>query len=139
MTKFHYILKTQIFLFFITVILSCQSKETKHITIKTTTVKGQSGREQRKDSISIVSSEYFNVNLESVNNGEFYVARESVRESIVGSEIDFELINVVDDKGKELRFKDSTQFLNFMGERGYEMKEQKEKKFSFSYTFKRKD
>lgn len=118
---------------------SCKTNNTPPIYIKTTKIKGTEGKEHRMDSISTLTSEYFKIKLESMQSGKFYIAEESIKQVIINKDIDFEFLNIVDEKGKKLEFKNSTEFLNFMAERGYEMKEQIEKKFSFNYTFKRKD
>ena len=116
---------------------SCNNKE-KPIHILTTNVVGMDENQIRKDIATTVESEYFEVKLSSVSNGQFYVAGKQLLKPQVGKEYKTEFFKVVDGKGKELEFKTPTDFLNFMDKGGYELKGQTDQKFGIDYTFKKK-
>ncbi len=92
----------------------------------------------RKDTTTTVESEYFEVKLSSVSNGEFYIAGKQLLKPQIGREYKTEFFKVVDEQGKELEFKTPTDFLNFMSNAGYELKEQEKQTFGIDYTFKKK-
>ena len=77
------------------------------------------GEQIRKDTITTVESEYFEVKLSSVSNGAFYVAGKQLLKPQIGKEYNTEFFKVVDKRGKELEFKTSTDFLNFIDKGGY--------------------
>ncbi|KQN34425.1 hypothetical protein ASE92_12565 [Pedobacter sp. Leaf41] len=116
---------------------SCNNKE-KPIHILTTNVVGMDEKQIRKDTTITVESEYFEVKLSSVSNGEFYVAGKQLLKPKIGEEFKTEFFKIVDEQGKELEFKTPTDFLNFMSKAGYDLKEQEKQKFGIDYTFKKK-
>jgi len=116
---------------------SCNHKE-KPLNILTTKVVGMDEKQIRKDTTTTVESEYFEVKLSSVSNGEFYVAGKQLLKPQIGKEYKTEFFKVIDEQGKELEFKTPTDFLNFMSKAGYELKEQEKQKFGIDYTFKKK-
>lgn len=88
--------------------------------------------------VGIVSSEYFEVSLGSVTYGDnptFYIADHDLPAS---KEEVFKRLLLVNEADSVIHFENSTAFLNYMSARGYEMQEQRKKKYSTDYTFKRK-
>ena len=116
---------------------SCNHKE-KSLHILTTNVVGMDEKQIRKDTTTTVESEYFEVKLSSISNGEFYIAGKQRLKPQIGKEYKTEFFKVVDEQGKELQFKTPTDFLNFMDKGGYELKDQLVQKFGIDYTFKKK-
>ena len=116
---------------------SCKNSN-QVIHIQTSEVVGTDDSQIRKDSITTIESEYFEVKISSVSNGEFYVAGKQLLKPQIGKEYKTEFFKVVDEQGKELEFKTPTDFLNFMSNAGYELKEQEKQKFGIDYTFKKK-
>jgi len=116
---------------------SCINKE-KPLHILTTSVIGMDEKRTRKDTTTTVESEYFEVKISSVSNGEFYIAGKQLLKPQIGEEYKTEFFKVVDEQGKELEFKTPTDFLNFMSKAGYELKDQEKQKFGIDYTFKKK-
>ncbi|GAA4209188.1 hypothetical protein GCM10022289_34290 [Pedobacter jeongneungensis] len=115
---------------------SCNDKKNR-IYIITTSVTGTDQNQIRKDTTSTVESEYFEVKLSSVNNGELYIAGKQLLKPQIGITYKSEFFKLVDDKGNELQFKTPTDFLNFMYAAGYEMKDQDNQKYGIDYTFKK--
>lgn len=107
------------------------------IYIQTSKVDGMDDNQKRKDTITIIESEYFEVKLSSVNDGS-YIAGKQILKPQIGKEFKTEFFKVVDEKGKEMEFKTPTDFLNFMDKGGYEVKDQTAQKFGIDYTFKKK-
>lgn len=84
-----------------------------------------------ESSISKFQDEYFEIELCSVA-GKDYIAEKFLSRNPV------HLIRIVDENGEVQRFTDSTQFLNYMLERGYEMADQTKRPYCTAYTFMRR-
>lgn len=120
---------------FVTLNSSCSKKETlPGLFINTRTVIG----EEKKDSITVINSDYFDVSLYSYDNGTFQAKKEILKPESVK---DFKMIFFVitEEDGNEIRFNTTTDFLNYMSARGYEMADQTKHEFRIDYTFKKKN
>ncbi len=132
------------FLFVITVlIVSCSKKnELPGLYIRTSDVKGSavSNNQVKKDTLTVVDSEYFEVGLYAYEEGEYYEAQQILVKPDYGAGEDFKTkyYFVTDSLGKEIEYKNSTEFLNFMSARGYDMTDQAKHEWHTDYTFKRK-
>lgn len=129
-------MKTNILLLAIALFISCN--QTEKLYIRTYTTITEDGKQVTTDTVSAVNGDYFDIDLNSVNNGEHYIGSKNI-ESPTSME-NFRLIRVAvtDDKGDVLKFKSTTDFMNFMSVRGFEMKDQKDKRYGTAYTFKKK-
>jgi hypothetical protein len=92
-----------------------------------------------KDSMTIVNSPYFEISITSVNNGEKYMATKQIEKPQVGKIFKSVTLNLVDSSGTVIYFKESTEFLNYMEARGYNMVDQEKQRFGSDYTFKKRD
>ncbi len=84
--------------------------------------------------VSEVKDDYFEISLHSMQSGTNYKASKEYKDS----EGDWVFIDIVDMEGERIRFTNSTEFLNFISERGYEMVDQSKEKYITHYTFKKK-
>lgn len=122
-------------------IISCNPLEkAPNLYIRTTT-SIENGK-SKVDSVSIVNSDYFEVGLLSFSEvSKGFMASKYV---VVPTSLeDFKMVYFVisNEDGSDLYFKSSTEFLNYMAERKYEMVDQtKSKKIDndIDYTFKKK-
>ena len=79
-----------------------------------------------KDSVmSVFNKDYLNVKLSLYLKGSFK------------AEVD-DLTIISDEKGEDVWFEGSTQFLNFMSDKGYDMVDQTKNKYSIDYTFRKR-
>lgn len=131
-------IKALLLLMLISVILTSCEKHKSDLYILTSTINGLDEKQVRKDSLTMVDSDYFEVSLESMANGTLFKARKELSKPSIGKEFHMGYFEVVDGNGKSLRFKTSSEFLNFMSLKGYDMADQTKSKYQTDYTFKRK-
>jgi len=124
-------------LFFSLIITSC-GKQKSELYIITTTVHGMDKQEVRKDTLTMIDSDYFEVSLQPMMNGAIYKAGKDLVKPSIGREFQMVFFEVVDKEGKKLRFKDTTEFLNFMASKGYTMVDQTKGKYNTDYTFRKR-
>lgn len=117
------------------VIISCASKS--NIYIKVSTTNEINKKMITSDSEYLLKSDYFEIELKSYKNGDFFKAETDLIKPKAFEDFKLSTLYIVDKNGEPLEFKSSTDFLNFMSKNGYEMKDQKENKYSTKYTFKR--
>lgn len=122
-----------------------QAKAIPVLYIQTITAVGTGDKQKMTKAITIINSDYFEVSLNSFGNVNPNQAGDSgfrAGKEIESPKIDVEFrsvfFDVTDKDGTILEFKTSTQFLNFMSERGYEMVDQIKSKYHTDYTFKKK-
>ena len=107
------------------------------IYVQYTIAEGSGENITKKDSMATISSEYIEVSLNSMTGGYFSAKYEVVKPaSLVGFKYIF--FKISDEQGNELRFQESTEFLNFMAEHGYGVVSQAKFELSTDYTFNRK-
>ena len=122
-------------IFYHAVICCNFSDTTPKIYIKTTTLIGQN----KSDSLSIVNTDYFDVGLcQFVDRSKGYYAGKDIENPTSTENFRSIFFKVSNEDGSELYFKTSTEFLNFMSERKYEMVSQTTSKYCTDYTFKKK-
>lgn len=86
----------------------------------------------------IVTDEYVEFTLGAVsyaNRATYYLADHDLPAT---KEEGYKQVVIVNEADSVVRFKSPPDFLNWMSVRGYEMQEQRKKKHSTDYTFKRK-
>lgn len=93
---------------------------------------------KKRDSISIVTSDYFEITLEVMGDLKTYRGRKEIEQTVVGQKFHSVDISITDEKGEELAFNGTTAFLNFMSAHGYSMVDQTKTKYHTDYTFKKK-
>jgi hypothetical protein len=101
--------------------------------MKTTTLL----QESKLDTISKVTSDYLEVDLTEMNNKK-YKGKKLLQNNYSKDNYKAIFFEIVDEKGNLLWFNNSSEFLNYISERGYEMVDKKETQYHISYTFKRK-
>ena len=89
------------------------------------------------DSITKLTTNYFEVELQSYHDGH-YEGMKSLIEAQLDKEWNSKRFTMTDSIGNDLSFASSTDFLNFMSSRGYEVSNQTKLPDGFDYTFKRK-
>jgi len=109
------------------------------LTIKTTTVVG----EAKTEVVSIIKDAYFEAQLDACSNekiGLYYNVRNVIEEGKITNKVFTTKFSEVVDKStkQSIKFKTSTEFLNFMASNGYDMVDQIKSKYHTNYTFKKK-
>jgi hypothetical protein len=94
------------------------------------------GKETSYDSTR-VNSDYFEVGLGEVE-GKGYRAEKTLQNSRPGEKFRYVFFLITDKNGHIPYFNSSTDFLNYMSKRGYEMADQIKNKYGADYTFKKK-
>lgn len=82
------------------------------------------GEPIRTDSLATLSSDYYEVNLSERVSGGYYAHAF--------------MTEIADKEGNVIIFQNSTEFLNFMSEHGYQFVEQSQSKYRTYYLFKRR-
>lgn len=115
------------------ILLSCDN-DNNNIYITTYTV----DIDNKLDTISKVDSDYFEIRISQTNDSlgnMCYVATRDLEKS--NNPFLYKWITITNKKGELIYFKSSTDFLNFMSQRKYDLADQHPNKYGNSYTFKR--
>jgi hypothetical protein len=138
-------MKTTLFTlsFYILLINSCNNTpknilKYETLYIKTTTGADVDGKQVRTDTISKVTSDYFEVSLSSYSDGAYYKGQRDLVSPVPGEDFKAVFFIISEKDGTEIQFKESTVFLNFMSAHGYEMVDQVKNRYGADYTFKKK-
>lgn len=121
-----------IFLTLLSISAICQNKE--QIRIKTFTTDG----DKISEMVSSVTSDYFEISLMSINKGAAFIGENDIERPKMGVPFHKISFDIVDKSGEIIKFKESTEFLNYMSSHGYSMVDQKKERFHTDYTFKKK-
>jgi len=95
-----------------------------------------SGTIARRDSIYAMKDDYFEISLDLLAKSDKYMANKKIGEFNVKGPIHLVQLYVVDSTGQNIHFSGTTEFLNFMSERDYELVSQMNKEYGTDYTFK---
>jgi hypothetical protein len=93
------------------------------------------------DSITVVNGAYFEVGLYSStkkDGSKTWTAQKDLEKSSLGEPYRSVSFHIGDAHGKVVVFNSTTEFLNYMDERGYTMATQSIEKYHTDYTFKKK-
>lgn len=93
----------------------------------------------RTEARSVIKDEYFEIKLSSVTpkSGEkYYLAKREIE--LVPNPFKMVDLYIVAYDNKPEKFKGSTELLNYMAARGYEMASERKNKYGGDYTFKKK-
>jgi thioredoxin-related protein len=112
------------------------SSTNKELFVNKLTASIVDDKEERKEELLKINDEYFEINLEKQN--QHYIAVKDIENIVSGSNIKHVSISIVDDSGQLIRFNNSTEFLNHISDRGYELVNQKNDNDKTHYTFKKK-
>jgi hypothetical protein len=113
------------------------SKKADKLYIKTTDVTGVDEKQIKKETISEVTSDYFEATLGSQSDGG-YLAEKVIAESESIKNFKYVFFTIVDQNSTNIKFQTSTEFLNFMSKHGYELVTQIPNEYGGDYTFKKK-
>jgi hypothetical protein len=124
-------------------LFSQKTTQSTKLYIQTTDVSGTGKSQIKKETVSVVTSDYFEVSLYSykpeAGESKYYKAKRDLIEPTSTKNYKAKFFFIVkDSKGTEKRFTDSTDFLNFMSSHGYKMVDQTKNKFHTDYTFQKK-
>lgn len=128
-------------------ISSCnQSSQSKNVGkaiipqvfVKLSTTTGVDEKRMTKDSNYVIETDYFEVGLYSVGQGKSYIAEKEIEEPKSIENFKSVTLYVVDSTQNPISFNNSTEFLNYMSERRYEMVDQQKLKYRTDYTFKKR-
>ena len=129
--------------FFLLLITSCNnapknSSKSEKLYIKTTTVTGVDKKQVKTDVNSVVNSDYFEVSLSAYADYTYYKGQRDIVTPTSIENFKSVFFIIVDKDGNDIKFKESTEFLNFMSAHGYEMVDQVKNDYGADYTFKKK-
>jgi hypothetical protein len=113
------------------------STKVEKLYIKTTLAEKPGSEMKTTETISEISSDYFEVSLSSQTDGGYH-AQKDVIEPIPGQPFKAEFFQMSEQNGTLIKFMTSTEFLNFMSAHGYELVNQITNEYGGDYTFKRK-
>lgn len=117
---------------------SCETKPDLYIMTNTVIKKDDvnTGSKVKK----IYSNSYLEISLSISNDDENkYIAVETTKKAKIDNAGVFTRtqIYIVNESGESVLFNTSTEFLNYMSERGYNLEIKEEGKYSTKYTFKK--
>jgi hypothetical protein len=119
---------------------SCKNES--KIKLQKTTITEVGNENIKTVSDSYLNSDYFEINLVMYSNekdeSKYYLAQKDLVKPEIGKDFKMEVLKIVDQNNEEMQFTNSTDFLNFMSQNGYEMQLQEKKEYRIEYTFKKK-
>jgi uncharacterized lipoprotein YajG len=113
------------------------SSKTEKLFIKTVSATGTGENQKSTETISEVTSDYFEIKLAALTDVG-YGAQKDVITPEVGKEFKYVFFYIVNEDGSNIKFTTSTEFLNYMSLRGYEMVDQIKNEYGTDYIFKKK-
>lgn len=105
--------------------------------IKTTLAEEVGSEMKKNETISEITTEYFEVALSAQTDGGFH-AQKDIIEPELGKPFKAEFFQISEVNGTLIKFMTSTEFLNFMSAHGYDLVDQIPNQYGGDYTFKRK-
>lgn len=132
-------MKTQIlFILAFLFLFGCKNDSPK-IYIKTTTIKGLLANSQKEYNTTELKSDYFEIGLYSYSAG-YYTTKRELKNMVDEKNLNNSIMQFLEivEKDSVKQFINTTQFLNYMSEGGYEMVDQSKLKYRTDYTFKKK-
>lgn len=139
--SYNMIIKNLIFILLISLLLvsynSNSSPKEEILYIKTEDITGSGPNQIEKETIGIINTDYFEVKLHAQTTGGF-LAQKTIVEPKIHETFKYVFFTIVKEDGTKINFPTSTEFLNFMSARGYDMVSQLEDQYGNFYTFKRK-
>ncbi len=113
------------------VVLMAQEK----VLIQKISVNLDANPKVKKGNVESVTDAYFEIELNLLAENNEYVASKDVEKISVGN---VATIYITNQNGTAIHFKNTTELLNYMSKRGYDMISQSKKQYGYNYTFKRK-
>ncbi|MFC2119192.1 hypothetical protein ACFLSY_11170 [Bacteroidota bacterium] len=109
------------------------------VYIKTVSAVGVDENQVKTDTITTIDTDYFEVGLYLMVDETNYTTKKDIVKPTSIENFKSVFFYLVDNDGMKINFKGSTEFLNFMSERGYEMVDQVKFDYHTDYTFKKRD
>lgn len=138
-------MRNLVFIWSVCLLLACScnsspknSNKFEKLIIKTTDVSGVADKQVKKETISEVSTDYFECELSEQTDGGYHAQKDIITPESVDN-FKFVFFTIVDKDKNEIHFMTSTDFLNFMSAHGYELVSQIPNQYGGDYTFKRKN
>lgn len=128
-----------VMIFSLFIIGSCTNTEVPKLYIKTLTSTGVISNIEgavQKDTVSLYTDDYLEVSL-NLNTGGIYKANRVIEQET--HEENFKVVTffISNEQGQVMTFKTSTEFLNYMSIRKYELVSKDEYEFRTDYIFKK--
>lgn len=117
---------------------SCETKPDLYIMTNTVIKKDDVNTGSKVK--TLYSDSYLEISLSISNDDENkYIAAETIKKAKIDNTGEFTRtqIYIVNESGEDVLFNTSTEFLNYMADRGYHMENKEEGKYSTKYTFKK--
>ena len=114
-----------------------KSPKAEKLFIKTTSATGVDKNQIKTDSISEITSDYFEIRLGLLTTGGYGASKDVITPE-VDKEFKYVFFYIVNADGSNIKFTTSTEFLNYMSARDYELVNQIPNNYGADYTFKRK-
>ena len=112
-------------LIMMSIIMTSCNQQKSRLYIKTVTVIGIDENQVETDTITIINSDYFEIGLYLGSSEEpSFITKKDVIKPTSIENYKAVLFRIVQEDGNDIIFKSSTEFLNFMSKRGYEMIDQ---------------
>lgn len=110
------------------------------ITVKTT-VTGTGANQETKEEAITYDDAYFEISLNRTTNdaGVHYVATKYLERSTSLDNFKLVILSIADVNNEVVQFSSSTEFLNYMAEREYDLVEKTDFELRSDYVFKRKE
>lgn len=118
---------------------SAEKEKKSNLFAKKLTVVGTGEEKKRTEDVSKIKSDYFEISLSLLSDSDMYIATRDLEKPSSMENFRMVVLTITNKEGEDIKFKGTTEFLNFMSEKGYEMVDQEKSKYSTSYTFKKKD
>jgi hypothetical protein len=113
------------------------SSKSEKLFIKTSSITGVDKNQVRKEAISDFTSDYFEVELNSLTTGGYGATKQILKPESIENYKDV-FFYIVNKDGSSITFTTSTEFLNFMSAHGYDLVNQIPDQYGGDYTFKKK-
>ncbi|MCF8254882.1 MAG: hypothetical protein K9H61_02330 [Bacteroidia bacterium] len=92
------------------------------------------GKVEKTVELKEIKDQYFEISL--TIQSDHFIATKDLESYSKLEKVEIKSISVVNEKGELQHFTNPTEFLNYMYERGFELKDQFKKRYGFDYTFK---
>ncbi len=110
----------------------------KKLLVKLSATTGVNENQKTIDSVYTVETDYFEISLYLLEGGSGFMAQQEIEKPTSMENFRYKRLYVVDASEEPREFTTSTDFLNYMAERGYQMQDQEKFEYRTDYIFKRK-
>lgn len=124
----------------LSLLIACTNeKKAPKLFLQTVTIEGTKKNEKTTKKTEVIDSDYFEIGLFLlVDKSKGFHAKIEIEKPESIDNFRKVFAQIADERDSAIYFKGSTEFLNYMSERGYLMVDQVKKKYSTDYTFQKK-